>query len=100
MSNEHIKPNRLAKTEYINYFEIGYNAGEFVIDLGQFDSEGEQANWRMRVITGPIYAKMLSAVLIRSVKGLERLYGQTTSHRTYGWNRGRRRHHIANCLVL
>ena len=46
---------------YANYFKIGYNAFEFVIDFGQLYPEGEpgdkKARFHTRIITAPVYAR-------------------------------------------
>jgi hypothetical protein len=44
---------------YANYFKVGYNAFEFVIDFGQHYTEGKGAQLHTRIVTGPGYAKEL-----------------------------------------
>lgn len=45
---------------YSNYFKVGNNASESVIDCGQFYPEGEEAELHTRIINhSPVYAKAL-----------------------------------------
>ncbi|HEV2860968.1 MAG TPA: DUF3467 domain-containing protein [Pyrinomonadaceae bacterium] len=44
---------------YANYFKVGYNAFEFVLDFGQCYAEDEGAQLHTRIVTGPSYAKGL-----------------------------------------
>ena len=44
---------------YPNYFNVGHNASESVIDCGQFYPEGEETELHTRIITSPVYAKFL-----------------------------------------
>jgi hypothetical protein len=65
---------------YANYFEVGHNAFEFVFDFGQYHPESESARMHTRVVTGPVYAKLLADLLRDSVQRFEEEHGsiQTT----------------------
>ena len=61
---------------YANYFKVGYNAFEFVIDFGQCYNEednGEQPH--TRIVTSPFYAKALLEMLQKSVSQYEQHHG-------------------------
>ena len=73
-SNQTERSGRLGG-RYANYFEIGHNAFEFVLDLGQAYEEGERASIHTRIITGPRYAKTLCDVLSESINRYERTFG-------------------------
>jgi hypothetical protein len=66
---------------YANYFEVGFNAYEFLIDFCQyFPSNGccpenEGAELCQRFITSPTYAKTLLKVLQKSVEDYEEAFG-------------------------
>lgn len=60
---------------YANYFKVGHNAYEFIIDFGQYDAENDQAELYRRIVTNPYYAKELLSILLRSVKQYEQTYG-------------------------
>lgn len=60
---------------YANYFKVGYNAFEFLIDFGQFYPEGKEAQLHTRIITSPIYAKALFETLRESIDRYEQTFG-------------------------
>jgi hypothetical protein len=69
------------KGRYANFFKVGYNAYEFIIDFCQFYPangcchESEKAELCERFITSPAYAKALLKVLEKSVKEYEETFG-------------------------
>ncbi len=60
---------------YANYFEIGHNAFEFLLDFGQFYPESGRAQVHTRIITSPIYAKALFETLRESINRYEQGVG-------------------------
>ena len=73
---------RLRVTEhegrYSNYFKIGFNSYEFIVDFGQRYTGGGVELQQSRIITSPVYAKALSALLNESLAAYERTYGAIT----------------------
>ena len=63
------------EARYTNYFEIGHNAFEFMLDFGQYYPAAEAARMHSRIVTGPAYAKLLSEMLVASVQRFEREHG-------------------------
>lgn len=61
--------------KYANYFQVGHNAFEFVIDFGQMYSDGRQEHFHSRIVTGPAYARELLKVLAESVEQYEKTFG-------------------------
>jgi len=61
--------------KYANFFKVGHNAVEFVIDFGQFYSENDQAELYSRIITHPIYAKELLVTLHEAIAQYEQTFG-------------------------
>jgi len=59
---------------YSNYFLVGHNAFEFVIDFGQMYT-GMQECIHTRIITTPAYAKELLKTLRESLDQYERQFG-------------------------
>ncbi|MBI2188668.1 MAG: hypothetical protein HYU37_16335 [Acidobacteria bacterium] len=55
--------------KYANYFDIGVNAHELVIDFGQFYGRGGQPTVHTRIVTTPAYARELLGLLARSIIG-------------------------------
>jgi hypothetical protein len=60
---------------YANYFNVGHNALEFVLDFGQHYSENEEAELYTRIITSPCYAKELLETLRESIAQYEKAFG-------------------------
>lgn len=60
---------------YANYFKVGYNAVEFLLDFGQFYPEGETARLHTRIVTSPAYAKALLETLRASLDRYEQTFG-------------------------
>jgi hypothetical protein len=79
MSNKHHQGDGLfhgaIEGKYANYFEIGNNAFEFVLDFGQRYSETLQERIHTRIVTGPSYAKELMRVLEGAIEQYEQTYG-------------------------
>jgi hypothetical protein len=60
---------------YANYFKVGHNAFEFVLDFGQFYPENSGAWFHTRIISAPIYAKALLQTLGESIDLYEQTFG-------------------------
>lgn len=61
---------------YANYFKVGHNAFEFLLDFGQFYlGEENHALFHSRIITPPSYAKRLLEALQNSIETYEAAYG-------------------------
>jgi hypothetical protein len=72
--------DKAAPALYVNYFEVGHNPFEFLMDLGQYhpgstETEGRAAI-HTRIAIAPPYAKMLSELLSRAVQEHESQHGQ------------------------
>jgi hypothetical protein len=65
---------------YVNYFEVGHNPFEFLMDLGQYHPGSTEVEGRVaihtRIAIAPPYAKMLSELLSRAVEEHESQHGQ------------------------
>jgi len=66
---------RKLEGRYANYFKVGHNAFEFVLDAGQFYPEGEEAQLHTRIVTSPVYAKALLKILQGAVNRYEQVLG-------------------------
>ena len=60
---------------YANYFQVGHNAFEFVIDFGQFYRDSPEAQLHTRIVTGPVYALAFFETLRASIDQYEQSYG-------------------------
>jgi len=63
-----------ARELYSNFFKVGFNAAEFLVDFGR-QFEGAQEHIYQRIITSPVHAKALSRLLEKSVRGYEEKFG-------------------------
>ncbi|HTS26569.1 MAG TPA: DUF3467 domain-containing protein [Bryobacteraceae bacterium] len=63
------------EARYANYFNIGYNAFEVVVECGQ-SYEGQSGPlWHVRMVTTPAYAKRLLELLKDSLDRYEQTFG-------------------------
>ena len=60
---------------YANYFAVGYNEHEVVIDFGQSYSDSDHPELCTRIVTGPAYAKAFLKTLQDSIETFEATYG-------------------------
>lgn len=60
---------------YANYFEVGHNPYEFLIDFGQVDPQRGSATINSRLAFSPTHAKLLMRILARAVEQYERDFG-------------------------
>lgn len=61
---------------YANYFKIGHNAYEFVIDFGQsYEDNSDRETIHSRIVTSPVYAKHLLSILSHAVGQYEADHG-------------------------
>ncbi len=60
---------------YANYFKVGHNAVEFLLDFGQFYPESDEKQLHTRIITSPIYAKALLEIIRKSLDQYEQIFG-------------------------
>ena len=60
---------------YANQFAVGFNEHEFILDFGQSQFESDGAEPRIRVITGPAYAKSFMQALAQSMAQYEEKFG-------------------------
>jgi len=61
---------------YANYFAVGYNAAEFLLDCGQGYGDSGNVRFHTRIITSPIYAQALFAALGKSLAEYEQAFGR------------------------
>jgi hypothetical protein len=61
---------------YANYFEIGHNAFEFLMDFGQLYLEDPEGRMHTRIVTSPMSARRLAEVLNRALRQHEQRHGR------------------------
>jgi hypothetical protein len=70
------EPTRPELAQYSNYFEVGQNPYEFLIDFGQFSSEANAVHFHTRVAMPPAFAKLLFETLESAIRKHETLHGE------------------------
>ena len=65
------KPAKALEARYANYFEVGHNACEFIFDFGQYHPEDDSARMHSRIVTGPVYAKLMGDLLRQAIARFE-----------------------------
>ena len=60
---------------YANYFQVGHNAFEFLLDFGQSYPEGGPERVHTRIIMSPAYALELLRLLGESLERYEQEFG-------------------------
>jgi hypothetical protein len=85
MADKQIETQASGQTDlegkYANYFQVGHNAFEFVVDFGQMYSDGPREQIHTRIVTGPWYAKEFMELLEQSVEQYEEHFGPITRDR-------------------
>jgi hypothetical protein len=66
---------RRLEGRYANYFKVGHNAFEFVLDFGQYYPENGGAQFHTRIISNPVYTKALFHTLGESIEQYEQTFG-------------------------
>lgn len=57
---------------YANYFEVGHNAFEFLLDAGQLEPQSGEVQFLSRIAVSPVHAKLLAQLLNQSIDQFER----------------------------
>ncbi len=60
---------------YANYFEVGHNAFEFLIDFGQIDPQSADININSRIAVSPTHAKLFLTLMKKAVTQFESEFG-------------------------
>ncbi len=67
LQREFSRSNLRLEGRYANFFKVGHNAFEFVLDFGQYYQEEGEERLHTRIITSPVHAKALLAIIQESV---------------------------------
>lgn len=64
------------EARYANYFHVGHNAFEVVLEFGQYHEGVNRPRMHTRIIAAPAYAKALLELLASTIGDYEKLYGE------------------------
>jgi hypothetical protein len=67
--------NKKLEGRYANFFKVGHNAVEFLIDCGQLYPENGEAQLHTRIVTSPTYVQALLELLKESIEQYEMKFG-------------------------
>ncbi len=65
----------ILESKYANYFNVGHNAFEFLMEFAQLYSGQGRERVHTRIVTSPAYAKEFFEVLGEAVHAYERSFG-------------------------
>jgi hypothetical protein len=74
-----IRRHRAPLARYTNYFEVGHNAYEFLINFAQLEPETGEIVLHTRIATGPTHAKLLVDLLAKAVQEYEAECGEISN---------------------
>ena len=75
-AHEALQNSRKLEGRYSNYFKVGHNAFEFVLEFGQFYPKNGEAKLHTRIVTSPNYTKDLLETLWESIQQYEKIFGK------------------------
>jgi hypothetical protein len=78
--NDASERSRRPEGKYANYFVVGYNANEFVMDFGQDHGEGDTL-FHTRIITNPAYVQVFVHLLSASIEEWQKQYAAQSEER-------------------
>lgn len=70
------------EARYTNYFQVGHNSAEVILDCGCFYVEEAGPIIHTRIATTPVYAKALLDTLQDAIRTYERDFGEIRVDRT------------------
>src|SRR5262245_60211622 len=65
------QPHKHLEARYANYFEVGHNACEFILDFGQYHPQNGGGRIHSRIVMSPLHAKLLADLLHAGVRRFE-----------------------------
>ena len=68
----------LPEARYVNYFEVGFNAVEVVLDFAQ-SYGATRTSPKVRLVMSPVYAKEFLSMLTLALGNYERSFGEIGS---------------------
>ncbi len=61
---------------YANFFNIGHNAFEVILEFGQFFEGNKQPHMHTRILMSPVYARTFQNLLRESLLKYEQVFGK------------------------
>lgn len=67
---------QVPEARYANYFHVGLNAFEVILEFGQHYEGVNRPRMHTRIIAAPVYAKALLGLLAAAIADYEKSYGE------------------------
>jgi hypothetical protein len=64
-----------SEARYANYFHVGHNAFEVMLEFGQHYEGTSQPRMHTRIVAAPVYAKALLGLLEAAIAEYEKAFG-------------------------
>lgn len=71
------------EARYANYFHVGHNAFEVMLEFGQYYEGASQPRMHTRIVAAPVYAKALLNLLESAIAEYEQTFGQIVVRDTH-----------------
>ncbi len=71
------------EARYANYFHVGHNAFEVMLEFGQHYEGASQPRMHTRIVIAPVYAKALLGLLGTAITEYEQAFGQIVVRGTH-----------------
>jgi len=71
------------EARYANYFHVGHNAFEVMLEFGQHYSGSSQPRMHTRIVAAPAYAKALLGLLGSAIAEYEHNFGEIAARGTH-----------------
>jgi Protein of unknown function (DUF3467) len=75
-------PKHQLEVRYSNYFRVGHNPFEFLLDFCQAHDDDKEPQAHTSIVTGPVHAKAFLDVLRTAVEQYEQAFGVIEDHRS------------------
>jgi hypothetical protein len=72
-----------SEARYANYFHVGHNAFEVMLEFGQHYEEASQPRMHTRIVAAPVYAKALLGLLQATIAEYELAFGTIAVRETH-----------------
>jgi hypothetical protein len=71
------------EARYANYFQVGHNAFEVILEFGQHYEGAREPKMHTRIVVAPVNARALLGLLQTALADYERKFGQITPRGTH-----------------
>jgi hypothetical protein len=76
------QPGEEPEAKYANYFHVGHNAFEVMLEFGQHYEDASKPQMHTRIVTAPAYAEALCELLRKALAEYKKTFGSIASRKT------------------